>query len=250
MRKIIYIILGVLFIAYYITCVVWAWIGVSWLWLWLLLAAFCFARAFSLRFRFPKWISVIYYVCFSLFLAIFVFVEADIVKAMSTEPEGNADYIIVLGAAVRGDEPTSPMLLRMERAYEYMIDNPDTILIASGGQGSAENMSEAECIRSYLVEWGIPESRIILEDKSSSTEENIRNSFSLIPEDGQQVGIVTSSFHICRALLIARLQGHSEVFGVPARTLLPLGIHYTVREFFGIIKLELQNLRGGIIAYA
>ena len=238
----LYIVLGVLFIAYYIICVIWAWSGVSWLWLWLVLAGFCFLRAFSLRFRFPKWLSAIYYAIFALCIAVFAFVESDIIKAMNTEPEENADYIIVLGAAVRGDEPTSPMLFRMHCACDYMEDNPNTILIASGGQGATENMSEAECIRRYLTEWGIAEDRIILEDKSTSTEENIRNSFKLIPENAGRVGIVTNSFHIYRALLIAHAQGHDNVFGIPATTLLPLGIHYTVREFFGVLKYRIAMI--------
>jgi Uncharacterized conserved protein len=245
----IYIVLGLLFIAYYFVCVAWAWSGVSWLWLWPLLAAFCFIRAFSLKFRFPKWISVLYYTLFAVFLALFVVVEAQIITTMNTQPEPDADYIIVLGAAVRGDEPTTPMLLRIDRAYDYMEENPDTILIASGGQGKTENMSEAECIRLYLTDWGIPDSRIIKEDKSTSTEENISNSFALIPESAGRVGILTNSFHLYRALLIAHGQGYDNVFGIPARTLLPLGIHYTVREFFGVIKLQLQNLKGGNPVY-
>ena len=86
---------------------------------------------------------------------------------------------------------------------------------------------------------GIEESRILMEDQSTSTEENLRNSFAMIPTDAGTVGILTNGFHIYRSLLIAQELGHENVTGVPARTLFPVGIHYVVREFFAVIKLRL-----------
>lgn len=243
-RELFFLILGILSIVYYIVCVAYAWLGVSWLWIWPLLSAFCAVRYIMLKknVRVPKAIRIIYSIAVAAFLAVFIFVEAQIVGAMTnTVPEKNLDYIITLGAAVRDGKPVSPLRMRIERTIEYMSDNPDTILIASGGQGPAESMSEAECIREYVSAAGIDPGRIIIEDKSTDTFENIRNSYEFIPE-GASVGLVTSSFHIYRAMVIARQQGH-EVSGVPARSLLPLGIHYTVREFFGIVKLMLINLR-------
>ena len=132
--------------------------------------------------------------------------------------------------------PTRPLRYRIQTAYDYMMENPDTILIASGGKGWDEQISEAECIRNVLVEMGLDENRILLEDKSKDTEENIRNSYELIIDKESQVGVVTNSFHIWRAVEIAKSQGHENVSGVPAKTLMPVGIHYVVREFFGFIK--------------
>ena len=188
----------------------------------------------------PKWIGIIYRVILAAFLILFLLVESKIIAAMHTQPQKNLDYIITLGAAVRDGEPTSPLKLRIDKTIEYLQENPDTILIASGGQGSAESMSEARCIADYVIAAGIDDSRIILEEESSDTEENIKNSFALIP-DGASVGIVSSSFHIYRALRITELQGR-EATGVPAVTYYPLGYHYIVREFFGVVQLEAENI--------
>ena len=232
---------------YYGVCVSYAWIGVSWLWLWPLLACFLLLRALILfleirgRIKVPRWLGIVYRAVLALGLVSFLAVEGMILSAMLIEPPHDLDYIIILGAAVRGEEPTSPLLLRMDRARTYLEENPRTIAIASGGQGVNEAISEAECIRRELVKGGIDASRILMEDSSFDTVENIRNSYALIPE-GSSAGIVTSSFHLCRALIIAKAQGHGDAAGVPAKTLLPLGIHYTVREFFGVVKLVLLQL--------
>ena len=121
-----------------------------------------------------------------------------------------------------------------------MSDNPDTILIASGGQGMFESISEAECIKNELVRLGTDESRIILEDRSTSTIENLRLSREIINNDNCKVGIITNSFHEYRAGLIAKEAGYKETYSVPAVTLFPVGIHYMLREFFGVVRLWME----------
>ena len=182
-----------------------------------------------------KWLLCLYRVVWIIGISVFILVESRVVISMNTEAKDNLDYVIVLGAGVRGTTPTRPLRLRIQKAYEYMTENPDTILIASGGKGRDEQISEAACIRNELVEMGIEKSRILIEDKSRDTEENIRNSFLIIPEEAE-VGIVTNGFHIYRSVGIAKGQGHEKVSGVPAPTLMPVGIHYVVREFFGVVK--------------
>ena len=242
LKKLAFLTLGVLSLIFFFVCLSFSHIGVSWLWLWPLISVFCLVRFLMLHFhvRLPKWFRIVYYTLFISFLAAFILVEAQIVSAMSSQAEPGLDYIISLGAAVRDGLPTSPLLLRIQKTAEYLFDNPDTLVIASGGQGSTESLSEAQCIKDYLLEYGIEENRIILEDKSTDTKENIRNSFALIP-DGASVGVVSSNFHIYRAVRIAELQGHT-VSGIPARSLFPLAIHYTVREFFAIVQLELEHI--------
>ena len=232
----------VLSLVYYVTCICFAHIGVSWLWIWPALSIFCFLRWIMLRknIRVPKVISVIYMVVMTAAVLVFVIVEAKIVNAMSIEPVQNLDYVITLGAAVRNGQPTLPLIHRIDKTAEYLLENPDCTAIASGGQGANEAVSEAQSIKQELVGRGIGEDRIILEEESADTDGNIQNSFKLIPE-GSKVGVVTSSFHIYRALRIAELNGY-EVYGVPAYTNMPLGIHYIVREFFAVVQLELRNL--------
>lgn len=240
-RYIFFLCLGTLSLIYYGVCIAWAWIGVSWLWIWPLLSIFCFIRAFMLKksIRVPRWIEAIYGVILCTGLCLFCVLEFRIVREMKAEPADGLDYIITLGAAIRNGEPTGPLLLRINKAADYLERNPETVLIASGGQGPNESKSEAACIAEQVSAAGIGSERILLEDRSHDTWENIKYSFEKIP-DGASVGVVTNGFHIYRAMRIAELQGH-EVSPVPAKTLLPLGIHYTVREFFGLVKLWLLH---------
>lgn len=246
-KRILFILIGVWSLIYYIICVAYAGVSLSFVWIWLLLSGFCFIRVVMItrkmqgkdKWKAPNWLVNIYRACMVMGIALFVFVESQVVMAMNAQPQENLDYVIVLGAAVRGTTPTRPLRLRIQTAYEYMERNPDTILIASGGKGTDEQISEAECIRRTLIEMGLDETRIVIEDKSMDTEENIRNSYALIEDKESDVGVVTNSFHIWRAVEIAKSQGHEMVSGVPAKTLMPLGIHYVVREFFGFVKWKI-----------
>lgn len=245
-KSILYFILFIFSTGYFLTCLIYAGIAVSWLFIWPMLAILCLVRFIMLRreikgrtkWRFPLFFRVAYRICFITALCIFVYVESLVIGGMHTEPDPDMPYIIVLGAGLRGSAPTRPLLLRMQAAAEYLEANPDTIAVASGGQGAGEDMSEAQCIYEYLTDKGIDPARIILEDQSKSTEENIKNSFALIPQDASEVGILSNGFHIYRAVRIAEKQGHDNVCGIPSRTLMPMGLHYMVREFFAIIKLE------------
>ena len=242
LRKILLLVIGILSLAFFGLCLIFSHIGVSWLWIWPLLSAFCIIRFVMLQCRInvPKWLCAVYYTLLTVFIVFFGIIEFRIVSAMSIQPQPGFDYVITLGAAVRDGLPTTPLLLRIQKTAEYLTDNPDTVVIASGGQGPTESMSEAQCIKEYLLQYGIEDSRIILEDRSTDTEANIRNSFELIP-GGASVGVISNNFHIYRAVRTAELQGH-RVFGIPAKSLLPLGIHYTVREFFAVVQLELEHL--------
>ena len=125
-----------------------------------------------------------------------------------------------------------------------MQKNPDTLLIASGGKGRDEQISEAECIKQQLVEvYRIPADRILLEDASSSTEENLRFSSQIIGNTNASVGIITNGYHEYRAILIAQKEGLKNIHAIPTITLMPLGIHYAVREFFGIVYKALERIR-------
>ena len=241
-KSVFFITLAVLSLAYYGLCLLYAWAGVSWLWIWPLLSGFCLIRFLMIRkgIHVPKWLRICYGVLLILFVLAFLIIEGNIISEMNAQAEPGLDYIITLGAAIRNGQPTTPLILRMNAALEYLENNPDTVCVASGGQGPAESSSEAACIAGYLTENGIDPSRILIEDQSRDTEENIANSFVMIP-DGTSVGIVSNSFHLYRAELIAKLQGHT-VLPVPAVTYPILGVHYTVREFFAVVEILLKNL--------
>lgn len=176
-------------------------------------------------------------------VTVFVFagVEGMILHAAAQGAEPGADYVIVLGAQVRGTRITKSLRYRLEAAFLYLEENPDTKVIVSGGQGSGEDLSEAEAMKGYLLERGISEERILTEDRSVNTAENIRFSKELLDADRKDVRepkvvLATSSFHVYRGLRIARKQGLEHVSGLPAKNDAILVFSYYIRECLAVIK--------------
>ncbi len=132
------------------------------------------------------------------------------VVAHSKSDEKNTEYVIVLGCMVRGDEPGIFLRGRINKAYEYLINHPESKAVLSGGQGNGENISEAQCMYNVLSEKGIDASRLIIEDKSTSTKENFENSLSLLNKNGvniDEITVVTNDFHEYRAYEFAKRNG-------------------------------------------
>ena len=136
-----------------------------------------------------------------------------------------ADCIIVLGARVRPDGTLSDSLrYRCEAALEAWQQGLAAQVIVCGAQGRDEPVSEAEAMRAWLVEQGVPEGNIVLEDGSYNTEQNLQNAQALMRERGWESAIVvTSDYHLERALWIARDVG-IEASGIAAESPHPLGI--------------------------
>lgn len=171
-------------------------------------------------------------------LLYFCIVEVPIVKNSLGSEDFDGEYIIVLGAAVHGDRPSLSLVERMSAAYDYLSSHPDAAAILSGGQGADENLSEAQAMYDYLTARGIDGGRLIREDKSASTYENLRNSFEIIRENGGEpdgnCAVVSSEYHLCRARLIAEGLG-VRVSVIPARTTyLSVRLNYFIREAFGV----------------
>lgn len=116
------------------------------------------------------------------------------------------DYVIIHGCGLIGGEKVSKLLEgRLDAAIEvYNRCKDKPIMMPSGGQGSDEKLSEAQAMKNYLLEKGIPEDRIVLEDKSGTTMENLRNCERLMPEGHGRVALVSSNYHVYRCLLYAR----------------------------------------------
>lgn len=166
-------------------------------------------------------------------IAYFAIIEVPIVRASAGDTDKDADYLVVLGAAIYGETPSLSMTERCNTAIRYLNLNPDCIAIVSGGQGNDEIVPEAEVMKRLLLDGGIAESRILVESKSSSTYENLNNSSELIP-DGASVAVCTSEYHIYRAKLIGKDLG-LELIGVPAKTgHISVRLNYFIREAFGV----------------
>jgi uncharacterized SAM-binding protein YcdF (DUF218 family) len=169
------------------------------------------------------------------------FLHYKIIQHANPEAPKNADYIIVLGARVKGTVPSLALQFRIDHAAEYLKENPDTIAIASGGKGPGEDISEAESIKTELINLGINESRILIEDMSTTTYENIRFSKKLIPKNAELGLVVTNDFHIFRSKMIANNEG-LELSGLPAKTPVQALLKSYVREYLALTKYFILNI--------
>lgn len=166
------------------------------------------------------------------------------------KPAKGADYLVILGARVRGDRISALLKYRLDTALDYLSENPDTTVIVSGGQGTGENLSEAEAMQKYLVEHGIATERILLDDESLNTDQNIKNSITMIQKEQkmteQHIVLVSNGFHLFRATRIIEKQlkedGASEdvsVEGLGAPTKWYVAPNSYVREVLAVVKYKL-----------
>lgn len=202
-----------------------------------LLALTMFWNRFCALFRsngIVRGISVVIAVLSAAFIILSVIISVKMIFAMNNRSQ-TSTTIIVLGCKVRGESPSLMLNKRIMAACEYLTANPDAICIASGGQGSDELISEAECIKRVLVENGISPDRIIIEDRSTSTDENIRFSLEKMQEYGisGSMTVVSSEYHLLRATMIAKKYG-LEVHTLPSHTAVWLLPTYWLREIFGV----------------
>ncbi|CAK7084631.1 YdcF family protein [Tissierella carlieri] len=169
----------------------------------------------------------------------FLVIESLIIiegKRISTE---KVDYVIVLGARLYGDIPSPALLERLKIAKGYLLENREVKVVVSGGQGSNEDIAEAYAMEKYLVDNGIEKSRIIIEDKSTSTFQNLRLSLDKIREvdDKENIKILIASnkYHIFRSKLLAKRLGLIP-YGLPAKTPPIIIFKSYIREYFAVIK--------------
>lgn len=169
-----------------------------------------------------------------------VFLQIKMYQSSHQEIPAHADYMIVLGAKVNGTEPSLSLKNRIDAAAQYLLNHEKTIVIVSGGQGPDEDISEAEAMRKGLVAIGIDETRIILEDQSTSTYENMQFSKKLIPQGLETGLLVTNDYHLYRAGLMAKKEGLS-VKGLPAKTPEAVILFSYAREYLAITKYYLTD---------
>ncbi len=186
---------------------------------------------------FRRWVFILV----SLGFIYFCLVELPIIKNSRTDPDPERKYLIVLGAAVHGDTPSLALTNRLDGALDYLNTYPDSIVIVSGGQGPGENISEAECMRDWLIRHEVDRGRIICENKSTSTMENLTFSFEIIRELGDEpdgnVAVLSSSYHLYRAKTMAKMLGAdvAGVAGLPGYPIYMLNCY--IREAFGVTHL-------------
>lgn len=171
-----------------------------------------------------------------LILAVFVWMECLIFWNMKEDHVVNLPFLIVLGAQVQGRRVTDSLARRLDRAYLYLVDNPGTKVIVSGGQGTGEAIAEAKAMGAYLEAMGIDRTRILEEDKSKTTKENLLFSKKYIDDLRTPIGIVSNNFHMYRAKRYACKIGYTNVNKIPCGCHPLLFPNYVVRESLAIVK--------------
>ena len=169
-------------------------------------------------------------------IALLVLIEsACMIVAANKEPKPGAT-VVVLGCRVYGERASLSMVERLDAAYDYLVEHPQSACVLSGGKGDGENITEAECMYRYLVNKGIDASRLYKEEASTTTRENLLFSKQLIEELGLHpvIAIATSEYHEYRAGMIAKSLG-IEYAAVTGRTAIWLFPTYYVRELYGIL---------------
>jgi len=176
-------------------------------------------------------------IALSIFAVFFIAIESLIFAASLPTEIPNTKEALILGAHVSSEGPSPTLYSRLVAGAQYALANPDAVLIVSGGRGLDEPVSEAEAMREFLIRRGVDARRIVTEDKSHNTFENLVNTREMLsPDDNPYpITIITSEFHVCRTAMLAARAGFKPYF-LPAPT--PPGIlpSYYSREFFGLIK--------------
>ena len=219
--------------------------------IWLAGAAF-FGLAFFLTGK-GRWLKVpialrtISYVLIALAMTALIICIIAMASHFGDKGEKDLDYIVVLGAQMRDNGPSTIFKYRLDAAYTYLSENPDTICIVSGGQGTNEAVSEGDGGKDYLVSRGIDPERIIAESNAMDTYENIQYSLDIMKQaagaDEQlKYGIVTNNFHVFRGLHLAKGITDDAVCGIAAYTVPWFLPNNMVRECFGIIR-DLRKMR-------
>ena len=169
----------------------------------------------------------------------FVTVQVLILGSVSDANPSETDWCILLGAGLRGEMPSLTLKRRLDTAVSYLTRHPDVRIVVTGGRGMGEAITEAEGMRRYLEEKGITPSRILMEEKATSTLENLRYSMQLIAGagggSGETVSVISSDFHLFRVGMLASRLG-LKVHLVPAPTPWCLLPNNCLREYFAVVK--------------
>ncbi|WP_051234189.1 YdcF family protein [Butyrivibrio sp. NC3005] len=192
----------------------------------------------------PKWIRKVALSLLTIFALVIMVCQGLIISDFFDKADKNLDYIIVLGAQMKSYGPSYVYRERLDEAYQYLIENENTICVLTGGKGFNEPVAEGEGGRDYLLKKGIPAGRIIVENKSVNTRENVRGALkqmglSKAPEEELRkirIGIITNNFHVFRGVYIAKKVTKANICGIAAPAHPAYLPNNLLRESFGILK--------------
>ena len=208
--------------------------------IWIIMGIISFLIGINCKYNFINSIPLFIKFLLIIFLAIFLIIEFLIISKFDDKGIKNLDYVIVLGALVYEDRPSIVLQYRLDKAYQYLKENKNTKCIVSGGQGKNEKYSEAKIMSDYLIKKGIKKGRIILEDKSTTTKENLQYSSKYFDKNNETIGIVTNNFHLFRSTYIAKKLEFKNLYGIASKSRIKNLPNNLLREFFAVLKCLLN----------
>lgn len=178
-------------------------------------------------------------ICVWGFVISFVVVISLVFSNADKDNFTDVDYVIILGGGIKNGEVTKSLQYRLDQGILFLKEHPDLEVIVTGGVGFGETISEGEAMKNYLVANGIPEDKIIVESKATSTMENFKYTKQILEEQtgksDYKVLVVTSDFHMARSKVLASVNGFTP-YGIPAKTETLVFPNSVIREYFAIFK--------------
>ena len=183
-----------------------------------------------------KWVIRLGIILLAMSSFVYIWLGEEMKQGVQPAANGTATYMIVLGAKVKpGGIPSLSLKNRLEEAVKYLKKYPRVKVIVSGGKGEDEDRTEASVMLKYLQDNGIDTNRIVVEDQSTSTYENLSFSKELLPKETKKITIVSNDFHLKRAKYLAESLGF-EVDVVAAKTPKSVELKLTLREKAALLK--------------
>jgi uncharacterized SAM-binding protein YcdF (DUF218 family) len=187
----------------------------------------------------PSKIKTVIKICFSIGLVSVVIIESLIIQSAIIKNKQKSDYLIILGAGLRGDIPSMALSQRLFTSLEYIKINPTVKIVVSGGRGPGESITEAEAMKYFLIKHGVNKDQIIKEEQSVNTFENMKFTAEILrktdKKENIEVTIITNNFHVLRAKFLAQRQG-LKAYGYPAPLHPMLVPTCFAREYLAVIN--------------
>ena len=190
--------------------------------------------------RFPRWAKALLALIGAGVLS-FAILLGLVLSGSYDHISGDPQVMIILGCQVRQNGPSVLLQDRLDEALGYLEDHPDMTVVVSGGQGDDEPTTEAQAMAEYLMEHGVEEENILLEDKSHNTTQNFQYSKALLAQedidDSDGVLVVSNGFHLTRARMLAERAGFDNVSTLAApESHLPSRLYMYIREPLALVK--------------
>ncbi len=187
--------------------------------------------------KIPKWLRAVFWCSVG---TVTVFVTVLLGLGVTDTVTGSEDAVVVLGSGIRGELLTVGLKNRLDCAVEMYEDNPDIVIVVSGGQGPQEDITEALAMERYLLSRKIPQENIIKEEQATSTYENFVYSKQILDKkfgENYKTAYVTNDYHIYRAGALAKIAGFGNLTHSHSTTVWYTVIPSCMRECMAVVKL-------------